>query len=108
MKIREYDITIQVVYENETFTLHTYQGEYRNLMMLIYDKLYIAFFGDCKGMGRCGTCLVIMDEKKFSDRVERNEAATILKTGVQDTGVRLSCQVLVDHSLHNTTVVIRD
>ena len=51
-------IHITVMYEGEAYELDTYEGEYRNLMMLIFDSLYTEEFGECKGMGRCGTCLV--------------------------------------------------
>jgi ferredoxin len=43
------DITVTICYEG---------NEYRSLMMLIYDQIYPEGFGECLGMGKCGTCLV--------------------------------------------------
>jgi 2Fe-2S ferredoxin len=45
-------------HEGEKYELQTYAYEYRNLMALLFDKIYIEDFGECKGMGRCGTCAV--------------------------------------------------
>lgn len=38
--IRSKDISMKVIYGNEEFKLAAYQGEYRNLMMLLCDKIY--------------------------------------------------------------------
>ena len=74
--IRSKDISMKVIYEAEEFQLATYQGEYRNLMMLLYDKIYIEDFGECKGIGRCGTCMVeIIETKNVLPGLERNEEA---------------------------------
>lgn len=100
-------IKIKVCYEGTTHELETYAGEYRNLMMLIYDRIYVDFFGDCKGMGRCGTCMItILDTDNELPPSDRNEAETIRKSGVAAEGIRLSCQVMINHLLHNTTVII--
>ena len=104
MQIRENNIIINVVYGNSTFQIATYQGEYRNLMMLIYDKLYIENFGDCKGMGRCGTCLVEIMTDHPVTTMDRNELATLSKTELQIAGGRLACQILIDASMHLATI----
>ena len=101
-------INLKVIYDEEVYELKTYQGEYRNLMMLIYDKMYVYGFGDCKGMGRCATCVVeIINSKHPLPHFERNEEATIKKTGIEGTNIRLACQLMVDHLLHNMLVKIR-
>lgn len=100
-------ITINVICDEVAYELKTYTGEYRNLMMLIYDRIYIDFFGDCKGMGRCGTCMIkILDNDTALPASDRNEAATIRKSGITTDGIRLSCQIMVDHLLDNITVKI--
>ena len=100
-------ITIKVVYDEAEYELKTFTGEYRNLMMLIYDRIYVEFFGDCKGMGRCGTCMIkILDNDTLLPASDRNEAATLTKSGIVTEGIRLSCQIMVDHLLDNTTVII--
>jgi len=108
MKLRIKDIHVKVIYGDEEFYLETYTGEYRNLMILLYDKIYIEDFGECKGMGRCGTCMVEITEakNKLSRPVERNEEATIKKTGVTNPNLRLACQILVNEELHSATIRI--
>ena len=58
MVIQKCDIKFTIIGENEEHLVETYTGEYRNLMALITDKIYVEDFGDCHGMGRCGTCVV--------------------------------------------------
>lgn len=76
-------------------------------MMLIYDRIYVELFGDCKGMGRCGTCMIkILGNDTLLPALDRNEAATLTKSGIGIDGIRLSCQIMVDHLLDNSTVMI--
>ncbi|CAN5744918.1 hypothetical protein BH10BAC3_BH10BAC3_09060 [soil metagenome] len=89
--------------EGEKYELQTYKGEYRNLMVLLYDKIYIENFGECKGMGRCGTCVIKVQGLHFN-KLERNEASTLNKMGLDATDIRLACQVMVDEHLANVTV----
>lgn len=104
MVIQKCDIKFTVIGEDETYVVETYTGEYRNLMALITDKIYVEDFGECKGMGRCGTCVVeiMQTENKFLS-LERNEETTIKKTGITDPNYRLACQILVNEELKNTT-----
>lgn len=100
-------INITVVFDQEKITLQTFKGEYRNLMQLLYDKIYIEDFGDCKGMGRCGTCLIeILNNSDSFTSLDRNEVETIKKAKVEVEGIRLSCQIIVDELLDNTTIKI--
>jgi 2Fe-2S ferredoxin len=76
-------------------------------MVLLYDKIYIEDFGDCKGMGRCGTCAVKVEGLPLSvNTLDRNEESTLSKMGIHGGSVRLSCQVLIDENLENVTVEI--
>jgi 2Fe-2S ferredoxin len=58
MDSRHKDIHVKVLLGDEEYMLETYTNEYRNLKMLLYDKIYIEDFGECKSMSRCGTCIV--------------------------------------------------
>lgn len=103
MVIQKPDISFTIIGEDEEHAIQTYTGEYRNLMALITDKIYVEDFGECKGMGRCGTCVIeiVKTENKFLS-LERNEEATIKKTGITNPNYRLACQVLINEELKNT------
>ena len=95
------------MYGEEEYHLETYTNEYRNLMMLLYDTIYLEDFGECKGMGRCGTCMIeIVGIKNELQCLERNEEMTLKKTGVANVNLRLACQVLVNEELQNATIRI--
>lgn len=101
------EITLTVFCEGEIFIIKTYPNEYRNLMMLIFDKIYIQEFGDCLGMGKCGTCLIeIMEMPLPLSSYERNEETTIRKAGITNSNVRLSCQILVDAAIDGLKLTI--
>jgi len=107
MAINRTAIHFTACYEGEKYELETYEGEYRNLMVLLYDKIYIDGFGECKGMGRCGTCVVRVEGLPAAvNTLERNEERTLYKTGIQSNNIRLACQILVDENLENITVEI--
>ena len=100
-KTRE-DIKITVTHNNEQHILETYTHGYRSLMHFIFDKMYIEDFGDCKGMGRCGTCLVeILNEQYPASNFERNELTTLRRLGEIPSNTRLACQILVDERVNN-------
>jgi 2Fe-2S ferredoxin len=76
-------------------------------MALIFDRIYIDGFGECRGMGRCGTCRVAVDgDLATLTTMDRNETATLKKMGVEGDDVRLACQLLVDEHLYGRTVVV--
>lgn len=100
-------IHITVIYEGDAYELDTYEGEYRNLMMLIFDSLYTEEFGECKGMGRCGTCLVeVLSSGQTLDPMERNEESTIKKMTSPRKDIRLACQLLINSSLQDIKIKI--
>lgn len=71
-------------------------------MHFIFDRIYIEDFGDCGGMGRCGTCLVQIVNQKFSYiDYERNELTTLGRLGEILPNTRLACQILVDERINN-------
>lgn len=75
--------------------------------MLIYDKVYIDGFGDCVGMGKCGTCLVEIVKRKYElTDYDRNEDTTLLKSGNTGKDIRLSCQIMIDEFIDGLKVNI--
>ena len=105
MQNRSSVIVIKVILGDQEYELNTFRGEYRNLMMLIFDKLYTDDFGECKGIGRCGTCLIeILESENKLSEPERNENTTLIKTGVTNPDIRLACQLMVDESLNSLKI----
>jgi len=105
----ERDIKIRVRVYGEEHELATYDGEYRNLMMLLYDRLYIEEFGECKGVGRCGTCHVYVLKAPaglvFQDGVERT---TLSRLGNTNHTSHLACQIMIDSSINGLEVEVAD
>jgi len=109
MNGRTRDIVVTIVYFGEKHCISTYEGECRNLMQLITDKLFVESFGDCKGMCRCGTCLVeVCGLQGDAATMEKNEAAIIRKLGAGNDNTRLACQLLIDENLGHATIGIKD
>lgn len=100
-------IKITVIVSGESHEVWTRPGEYRSLMALIYDRIYVDGFGECRGMGRCGTCRVSIDGDPASlTGMDRNEMATLEKMGDEVVNVRLACQILVDEHLHGRRIMV--
>ena len=103
--VKTKDIFIKVLIGDEELKLETYTHEYRNLMMLLFDKIYLEDFGECKGMGRCGTCMIeIVESERQISYLGRNEEATMQKAGFMKSNQRLACQILVNEELKNATI----
>lgn len=93
----------------DQYCLKTYEREYRNLMTLLKDKIYIEDFGQCGGMGRCGTCCVTISGLPGNANTSNtNERNTLSKMGVVNPTIRLSCLVEVNEDLKNATVQVLD
>lgn len=98
------DIRITLITGAEEHTFLAYPWEYRNLMALIYDHLYIEGFGECKGVGRCGTCHVKVKNRPGLHTRVGNEATTLTRiSGVTDES-RLACQILITPGIHDIRV----
>lgn len=102
MMVLKTPILITIEYEDEIHKLTTFTSEYRSLMHLIFDKIYTDDFGDCKGVGRCGTCIVeILNNITIANQSDRNEAATLSKLEHSTPTSRLACQILIDEKINN-------
>lgn len=99
-------ITFHVRYGQEDYHFETYNAEYPNLMELLKDKIYPDGFGECGGMGRCGTCLVHLPESEIARARVGNEATTLSKMTCDDLYARLCCQVPVDNTLQDMTILV--
>jgi ferredoxin, 2Fe-2S len=109
MSIRKCDIELFVKCEGKDYTFLTYTNEYRSLMTLIYDKIYVENFGDCKGIGRCGTCHVhLLDYEGELLKREGNEQSTLDKMPVTERSSRLSCQILIDEKINGLRMEVVD
>lgn len=101
------DIFFTIIYQEEEIKVATYEGEYRNLMILINEKIYVEDFGECKSIGRCGTCLVETECLSASSEImERNEKATLEKSAIKKQNLRLSCQLMINDSLQNARIKV--
>ncbi|MDB5276579.1 MAG: ferredoxin [Ferruginibacter sp.] len=101
------EIAITLINAGEAHVVKTYLHQYRNLMMLLNNTIYLENFGECGGQGRCATCMVkAVGLKGNANSMERNEAATIGKAGLADEAVRLSCQILISEDLNGAVIEI--
>lgn len=93
-------IKITVVYQGEKHYLETRRHTYANLMMWLLDELMDDDFGECRGTGRCGTCLIeLLETHKTLKGLDRNENSTLNKMNIHELHTRLACQLLVDEHL---------
>jgi len=100
-------IRVIVILDSEEYLLETYPHEYRNLMMLIYDRMYPEDFGECKGIGRCGTCHVQVSNDSGRLRgTSGNETATLSKTSLVSESSRLACQIPIDEKLDGVVITL--
>ncbi|MBK6543663.1 MAG: 2Fe-2S iron-sulfur cluster binding domain-containing protein [Saprospiraceae bacterium] len=101
-------IKITVLENGIEQTIETYNGEYHNLMELLKDKMYLDCFGECGGMGRCATCIVLVTGLRGSSVIkDRNEPVTLARYGFEDNpSIRLSCQLLVSAYLDGAIVSV--
>lgn len=101
------NISISVSHDGECYEIQTYTNEYRSLMMLIYDRIYTESFGECLGMGKCGTCMVeIMSSEHELSCYERNENMTLLRNIKAKENIRLSCQLVIDEKMDGLAVKV--
>jgi 2Fe-2S ferredoxin len=100
------DITFTLLYFGEKTIVNVYEGEFRNLMVLINEKIYVEDFGECRGIGRCGTCLIEIETDNAISPMERNEKSTLNKCAVKKDTFRLSCQVMINAGLNNAIIKV--
>ncbi|WGQ09695.1 2Fe-2S iron-sulfur cluster-binding protein [Pedobacter gandavensis] len=98
-------ITLTVLWDEGSYEIETFANEYRSLMTLIFDRIGPEDFGECLGMGKCGTCLVEIIQNHTLTDFGRNECNTLNKHGISDPGMRLACQLLIDE--HCNGMIVR-
>ncbi len=109
MLSKAYTIEFTGFYGGREYYLRSYENEYRSLMVLLKDKVCPEDFGQCGGMGRCGTCLVnISGLPDNADESCRNEQNTLSKMGTMNPATRLSCQIQIDEDLKNVVIELFD
>ena len=106
MLARSTTIHFHLIYDEETVFVSCYANEYRNLMALINEKIYVPDFGECKGIGRCGTCLVRIENVQDLPAKDRNEQRTLYKCKQGDESVRLACQLMINELLNGARIYI--
>jgi 2Fe-2S ferredoxin len=109
MLSKAYTIEFTGLYQGQEYYFRSYENEYRNLMVFLKDKICPDDFGQCGGIGRCGTCLVNISNTPCTvDKSYRNEQNTLSKMGINDPATRLACQVEIDENLNNVTIELFD
>jgi 2Fe-2S ferredoxin len=100
-------IALTVITEGEHFLVQAHVNEYRNLMQLLNNSIYLRNFGECGGMGRCATCMIkITVAGTMPDSMDRNEKSTLGKIGRGAGEMRLACQILVTESLDGAVIEV--
>lgn len=61
------DIKFSLSYRDEERQIETFTHEFSDLRELIMDKFNLDFFGECGGVGRCVTCLVVLNYDKQTE-----------------------------------------
>ncbi len=101
--MKEKCIQFEVCFGSKTYAFNVSRYEYRSLMHLITDRIYIEEFGQCGGMGRCGTCIVLFREEHGGE-LHRNEQTTLRKLQFDAAAHnRLACQIMIDEAIHGCT-----
>ena len=101
----EKNIVVEVSYDGLQYELSTFTNEYRSLMMLIYDRIFTEGFGDCLGMGKCGTCIIEVTRKiQEPTAYTRNGDVNLLRAGQFSRDIYLSCQLMIDERMNGLTV----
>ena len=102
-------IAFTIISCGEAYDVRTFENEYRNLMVLVNDKIYTEDFGQCGGQGRCATCMVeVTTPNESLLTLERNEQSTIAKKGEVGKNARLSCQIFINNALDGAIINIPD
>lgn len=99
-------ICLTIFYSSEEYQIQTHAGEYRDLKCLIQDRLFADDFGQCGGMGRCGTCIVRIEGLKKASEFIRNETTTLHRLAPGLDNIRLACQIPVDDGLSNVRITV--
>lgn len=106
-KKNDQDIHITVLSDGHEYQIKTYPNAYRNLMDMLFDQLDLEGFGECKGMGKCGTCRIqILSGDIPHNGLRPNEEATLRKQDTYGPGIRLSCSISIDKNIDHLNIRI--
>jgi 2Fe-2S ferredoxin len=109
MKDDRKEISFIITNSGHSHIVKTYNGEFRNLMVLLNNTIYLEGFGECGGQGRCATCLVeVSGLQGDANFMGRNEKTTVNKINLAPSGLRLACQILVNEDLNDALIDISD
>jgi ferredoxin, 2Fe-2S len=87
-------IVFTIGYSGKDYSIRTYWHEHRDLRALIKEKLKLGGFGQCGGLGRCGTCLVHVGQNlKDGDNTPKGYKA-------------LACHLPISDDLSNAFITI--
>lgn len=101
------ELTILIKVGGQEIEVLTRPNEYRSLMHLVADNLLLDGFGECNGMGKCGTCLVKVSSCSGAlTSLDRNEQTTLEKARINQDKMRLSCQILIDETIDELVIHI--
>lgn len=101
------EITLTIRNASQEYVVTTFTNEYRNLMVLLNNSIYLEGFGECGGQGRCATCLIrISSAKSISAAMDRNEKSTLHKVGLTESNLRLACQILITDLLDGEIIEV--
>lgn len=95
-------IDFTLVTDNDEIRVKTYAGEYADLRLLLKEYVGDDDFGQCGGMGRCATCMVVV-----SSNLQRTEnSSDYLSTRYNSRPVKLSCQLAINDELANKYIKV--
>lgn len=76
-------------------------------MYLLDDQFIVEDFGECRGMGKCATCMIeVIAAPNLLEGLQRNEMTTLKKAAILKNNIRLSCQIFINDSLKDAVLKI--
>ncbi len=100
-------ITVNLITDSVLKSVNGYARTYKNLMAFLSAKLELDDMGECKGMGRCGTCQIrIENDCSLIGDYDGNEINTLKMLGNIDPKVRLACKIYFNEQIDNMVISI--
>jgi ferredoxin, 2Fe-2S len=100
-------VTVKIMTEQGNIILKGYARTYKNLMSFLSAKLEMDDMGECKGMGRCGTCQIRVENNlSIIGDYDGNELNTLKMLDNTDPNVRLACKIHFNELIDNIVISI--